>query len=55
MEMFVTLLSLTGGEKKQQNNRNAQQHKHIQAINSIFYDGFRIITTNWKLKRHGLY
>lgn len=53
MEMFITLPSLRGGEK-QTNHLNIQQHEHIQAINSIFYDGFHIVTTNWKLKQQSL-
>lgn len=33
-------------KKKQLNNLNTQQHRHIRAINSILYDGFHIVSAN---------
>ena len=49
MEMFTTLLSITG--KHTHTQQLTPQHRHIQAISSIFYDGFHIaITHNLKTK-----
>ena len=49
MEMFTTLLSITG--KHTHTQQLTPQHRHIQAIRSIFYDGFHIaITHNLKTK-----
>jgi hypothetical protein len=29
--------------------------RNTQAISILFYDGFHIVTTKWKMRRHGLH